>query len=215
MRNGLATALLMGACAAAGAQAQDAAVTLGARPGYLVDAMREGELKDALTACLAETPRRTLFSIGHRGAPLQFPEHTVEGNRAAARMGAGILECDVTFTADQELVCRHAQDDLATTTDILTTDLAEKCTQGFTPATEGAEATAECRASDITIAEFKTLRAKMDAADPAAATPEEYQGGVAPFRTTLYETPSAGTLMDPRRVASPSSATSAPSSRPS
>ena len=24
-------------------------------------------------------------------------------------MGAGILECDVTFTKDLELVCRHAQ----------------------------------------------------------------------------------------------------------
>ena len=194
MKNGL-VALLLGTCAAASVQAQDAAITLGARPGYLVDAMREGELKDALAACLAEEPRRTLFSIGHRGAPLQFPEHTVEGNRAAARMGAGILECDVAFTADRELVCRHAQDDLHTTTDILLTDLAEKCTQGFTPATADAEASAECRTSDITLAEFRTLRAKMDAADPAAATPEEYQGGVAPFRTTLYETPAAGTLM--------------------
>ncbi|CRK76093.1 hypothetical protein NIG5292_02150 [Nereida ignava] len=29
------------------------------------------------------------FSIGHRGAPMQFPEHTVESNRAAALMGGG------------------------------------------------------------------------------------------------------------------------------
>ncbi len=183
----LVAALFLGPCAAAGVQAQDAAaITLGPRPGYLVDAMREGELKDALAACLAQEPRRTLFSIGHRGAPLQFPEHTVESNRAAAAMGAGILECDVTFTADKELVCRHAQDDLATTTDILTTDLASKCTQGFAPATEGAEASAECRTSDITLAEFETLRGKMDASDPTATTPEEYQGGTADFRTDLY-----------------------------
>ena len=196
MKTKLATALLMGACAATGAQAQDAAVTLGARPGYLVDAMREGELKDALAACLGQAPKRTQFSIGHRGAPLQFPEHTVEGNRAAARMGAGILECDVTFTADNELVCRHAQDDLHTTTDILLTDLASKCAQGFTPAMGEEPASAECRTSDITLAEFRTLRAKMDAADDTAQTVEEYVGGgVAPFRTTLYETPSAGTLM--------------------
>ena len=197
------TLLLGAACAAAAgaalAQSDEAAggpITLGPRPLYLVDALREGELKDALAACEGQDVRRTDFSIGHRGAPLQFPEHTVEGNRAAARMGAGILECDVTFTADLELVCRHAQDDLHTTTDILTTDLAEKCTQGFTPATADAEATAECRTSDITIAEFKTLRARMDAADPAATMPEEFLGGVAPFRTTLYETPSAATLMD-------------------
>ena len=196
MKTTFATALLMGACAGTGLQAQDGgALTLGARPGYLVDAMREGELKDALTACLGQAPKRTQFSIGHRGAPLQFPEHTVEGNRAAARMGAGILECDVTFTADKELVCRHAQDDLATTTNILVTDLAEKCTQGFAPATADAEATAECRTSDVTLAEFETLKAKMDASDPAATTAEAFQDGVAPFRTTLYETPSAETLM--------------------
>jgi glycerophosphoryl diester phosphodiesterase len=38
-------------------------------------------------------------------------------------MGAGILECDVTFTRDRELVCRHAQCDLHTTTNILDTPL--------------------------------------------------------------------------------------------
>ena len=168
-------------------------VELGPRPLYLVDAMREGELKDTLMACMGQEPRRTLFSIGHRGAPLQFPEHTVEGNRAAARMGAGILECDVAFTADLELVCRHAQDDLHTTTDILLTDLAEKCTQPFTAATPEGGATAECRTSDITLAEFRTLKGKMDAADDSAETPEEYQGGVADWRTTLYATD--GTLM--------------------
>ena len=35
-------------------------------------------------------------------------------------MGAGIIECDVTFTKDRELVCRHSQCDLHTTTNILT-----------------------------------------------------------------------------------------------
>ena len=44
-------------------------------------------------------------------------------------MGAGIVECDVTFTKDKELVCRHAQNDLHTTTNILATPLAAKCTQ--------------------------------------------------------------------------------------
>jgi len=59
-----------------------------------------GSLKPALKALD--------FSIGHRGAALQFPEHTRESYVAAARMGAGILECDVTFTKDRELVCRHS-----------------------------------------------------------------------------------------------------------
>jgi glycerophosphoryl diester phosphodiesterase len=49
-------------------------------------------------------------------------------------MGAGILECDVTFTKDKELVCRHSQCDLHTTTNILATPLAAKCSQQFAPA---------------------------------------------------------------------------------
>ena len=49
------------------------------------------------------------WSIGHRGSCLQFPEHTIDSYQAAIRMGAGIVECDVTFTKDLELVCRHAQ----------------------------------------------------------------------------------------------------------
>ena len=46
----------------------------------------------------------------------------------------GIQECDVTFTKDGQLVCRHDQCDLHTKTDILATPLAAKCTQGFVPA---------------------------------------------------------------------------------
>ena len=72
-----------------------------------------------------------MFSIGHRGAPLQFPKHTVESNVAAASMGAGTLECDVTFTEDLELVCHHAQNDLHTTTNILISPLADTCVQPF------------------------------------------------------------------------------------
>jgi glycerophosphoryl diester phosphodiesterase len=34
-------------------------------------------------------------------------------------MGAGVLECDVTFTKDRQLVCRHDQCDLHASTDIL------------------------------------------------------------------------------------------------
>ncbi len=162
-------------------------IDVGARPQYLVELLEEGPLKDELAACLGQPMSRTAFSIGHRGAPLQFPEHTVEGNRAAARMGAGILECDVTFTADKELVCRHAQDDLATTTNILTTDLASKCTSGFTPAEGDTEAGAECRTSDLTLDEFMTLDAKMDSSDPTARTAEAFQGGVPSWRTTAYE----------------------------
>ncbi len=164
----------------------DEPLTYGVRPFYLIDKLDDGALKEKLLACTGQTPARTAFSIGHRGAPLQFPEHTVQSNLAAARSGAGILECDVAFTADKELVCRHAQNDLHTTTNMLVSDLAEKCTTPFTPAEGDTPASAECRTSDLTLAEFETLTPKMDAADKTAATAEAYQGGVAPWRTTLY-----------------------------
>lgn len=162
------------------------AVQVGPRPYYLIDRMEDGELKDRLAAC-GEGPFQTsLWSIGHRGAPLQFPEHTEEAYRAGARMGAGILECDVAFTADRELVCRHAQDDLATTTNILATDLAEKCTEGFTSAEGETPAGADCRTSDLTLEEFKTLEGKMDAGDDTATDVETFMDATASWRTDLY-----------------------------
>ena len=115
------------------AMAQDAEVQLGPRPHYLVERLDEGPLKDKLRSCAAGPFRRTDFSIGHRGAPLQFPEHTRESYEAAVLMGAGVVECDVTFTKDRQLVCRHAQCDLHTTTNILAVpELAAKCSEPFT-----------------------------------------------------------------------------------
>lgn len=174
-------------------------VQVGPRPYFLVDDMDPGPLKTALQQCSEKPLRKSEFSIGHRGAALQFPEHTKESYEAAARMGAGILECDVTFTQDKQLVCRHAQNDLHTTTNILETPLAQKCTKEFTPATFNPDgslktaASAECRTSDITLAEFKTLKGKMDAFNPRATTVSEFLDGTANFRTDLYA--SRGTLM--------------------
>jgi glycerophosphoryl diester phosphodiesterase len=167
-------------------------VSVGPRPLFLVDAMAPSPLKDELLACAATPSAKSDFSIGHRGAPLMFPEHTVESNRAAARMGAGILECDVTFTKDKELVCRHAQNDLHTSTDILATPLAATCVTPFTPAAGETKAAVECRTSEITLAEFRTLKGKMDAGDATATTPEAYMNATAGWRTDLY---SPGTLM--------------------
>ncbi|MBO6756011.1 MAG: glycerophosphodiester phosphodiesterase [Roseibium sp.] len=186
-------ALALGASVLAPALAAADGIELGPRPFYLIDQMDDGPLKTELQACIGEPVKKTDFSIGHRGAPLQFPEHTVESYRAAAVMGAGIIECDVTFTADKELVCRHAQNDLHTTTDILVSDLAPKCTQGFIPADGDRKAAAECRTSDLTLAEFMSLEGKMDAANRQATTIEEYVDGTAAWRTDLYAT--TGTLL--------------------
>ncbi|WP_133716526.1 glycerophosphodiester phosphodiesterase family protein [Methylocaldum gracile] len=196
------TAVFPGLLVTASASDNSQSVQLGPRPFFLVNDMEDGELKNELRRCAKGPFKKTDFSIGHRGAALQFPEHTKESYEAAARMGAGILECDVTFTKDKELVCRHAQNDLHTTTNILAIpELAAKCTKPFTPATFDASgnlltrATAECRTSDITLAEFKTLRGKMDASNPRARTVEEYLGGTANFRTDLYAGPTSGTLL--------------------
>lgn len=198
----LVAASLMACSLSALAQSPQAItnIQLGPRPFFLVAEMADSPLKARLQSCANGPFRKTDFSIGHRGAAMMFPEHTKESYEAAARMGAGIVECDVTFTKDKELVCRHAQNDLHTTTNILATPLAAKCTQPFTPfdAEKNTPATAECRASDITLAEFKTLRGKMDAFNPKAKTAEEFMGGTANWRTDLYSGPTSGTLMTHR-----------------
>ena len=170
-------------------------VQLGPRPFYLVNDMTDGKLKQDLQKCANGPFKRSDFSIGHRGAALQFPEHSKESYLAAARMGAGIMECDVTFTKDRELVCRHSQCDLHTTTNILATPLAAKCSVPFTPAdpASGTPATARCCTSDITLAEFKTLKAKMDAANPNATTIADYMNATPSFHTDIYS--GNGTLM--------------------
>ena len=184
-----------------GHRRSESSVQLGPRPFFLVNEMEDGRLKRQLQKCTAGPFRKSDFSIGHRGAALQFPEHTRESYEAGARMGAGILECDVTFTKDKQLVCRHAQNDLHTTTNILVTPLASKCIKPFTPAVLGPNgqvvtpASAECRTSELTLAEFKTLTGKMDAFNPAAQTPAEYLGGTPDFRTTLPAGPTSGHLL--------------------
>ncbi|MCP4316815.1 MAG: glycerophosphodiester phosphodiesterase [Hyphomicrobiales bacterium] len=173
----------------AAAQTSEAPAHLGPRPFYLLDRLDDGALKEAMIKCESGPFFKTDFSIAHRGAPLQFPEHTEQSYRAAARMGAGIIECDVTFTKDRELVCRHSQCDLHTTTNILTKpDIAANCSTPFTPAdpAAGKQAEAKCCTSDITLSQFRQLSGKMESANKNATTPEEYLGGNPGWRTDLY-----------------------------
>jgi glycerophosphoryl diester phosphodiesterase len=164
-------------------------IQLGARPFFLVEGMDQSRLKSKLQRCENGPFHRSSFSISHRGAPLQFPEHTKEGYEAGARQGAGIVECDVTFTKDGELVCRHAECDLHTTTNIVATELNNKCSVPWS----GPGSAPKCCTSDLTLQEFKSLHGKMDASNPAATTAEGFLGGTADFRTNLYN--SRGTLL--------------------
>jgi glycerophosphoryl diester phosphodiesterase len=189
-----ALALVVGPCpnlSPAEEPARASEVDLGRRPLALVQQMNGGSLKAALEGCPVADASPTDLSIGHRGAPLLYPEHTRESYEAAARMGAGILECDVTFTRDLELVCRHSQCDLHTTTDILLTPLASRCTAPFAPARFGEDgrvetpASARCCTSDLTLEEFKSLKGRRDVANPGARTVEEY----------LIPTPGSGPVL--------------------
>ncbi len=168
---------------------RNADVQLGPRPFYLIDGMDNGPLKDKLQSCRRGPFYRTDFSIGHRGAALQFPEHTRESYEGGARQGAGIIECDTTFTSDGGLVCRHSECDLHTTTNIVNTPLNAMCTTPWS----GQGSTPKCCTSDITLKQFKTLTGKMEASNPTAATAEGYLGGTASWRTDLYT--GRGTLM--------------------
>ena len=168
---------------------RDGSIQLGERPFFLVHGMDPGPLKSRLLKCENGPFRRTDFSIAHRGAPLQMPEHTKEAYEAGARMGAGIVECDVTFTKDGQLVCRHDECDLHTTTNIVNTELNASCSVPWS----GAGSSPKCCTSDITLSQFKTLKGKMDASNPAATTAAGFLGGTAAFRTDLYN--SRGTLL--------------------
>lgn len=90
-------------------------------------------------------------------------------------------------------MCRHAQCDLHTSTNVLLSPLAAKCATPFSPATDSTPATASCCTSDLTLAEFRTLTGKMDGADTNATTVEAYTAGTPASRTDLYA--STGTLL--------------------
>lgn len=175
----------------AGARSAPLNVQVGVRPFYLVDGLQASPLKTRLQQCAAGPFYRSKFSVSHRGAPLEFPEHSLESYTAANRMGAGVIECDVTFTKDGELVCRHSECDLHTTTNIVNTPLNAACT---VPWTAGGPAP-KCCTSDITLSEFKGLKAKMDASNSKATTAEGYLGGTAAWRTDLYTGRPAGNVV--------------------
>ncbi|KIW01812.1 uncharacterized protein PV09_06667 [Verruconis gallopava] len=173
----------------------DYMVSFDPRPYYIINNMTKGPLRSKLESCENGPFAISSWSIGHRGGgTLQFPEETVESTVAGARMGAGILECDVAFTKDKQLVCRHSLCDLHTTTDILLRpELAAKCTKPFTPANATHSASALCCTSDITLKEFTTLCGKQDGFNASATTPKDYQYGTPKWRTELYDT--CGTVM--------------------
>jgi len=164
------------------------------RPLELAGSLADSPLKHRLLSCQNGPFERTRFSIAHRGAPLGYPEHTREGYIAAASMGAGFIECDVTFTKDLVLVCRHSQCDLHRTTNILQTELAGQCTTGFRGATTTEPAQARCCTSDITSAQFKSLCGRHDRVNAQATSIDEYLA-VPPPRLARTDSRTCGALV--------------------
>lgn len=165
----------------------------GDRPARIASSLPDGDLKNALLQCDATTMMAQPFSIGHRGAPLGYPEHTRESYLAAAVQGAGAIECDVTFTKDESLVCRHSQCDLHTTTNILDTAIAQRCSIPPDYNNEQPFAAVKCCTSDITLAEFSSLEGRHDSVNRNASTLEEYYATA--MNRTVAGGPDRGSLM--------------------
>jgi len=144
------------------------------RPLSLAMQLEDSALKNKLLNCETSGILTSPLTISHRGAPREVPEHTREGYNLAAKQGAATIECDVTFTKDKELVCRHSQCDLHTTTNILTTPLAQQCQVPPDNTSDTPYANAKCCTSDITLAEFKTLRGKRDGGNKNAKDIDTY-----------------------------------------
>ena len=146
-------------------------------------------LKKTLQQCIHNLKafKPSDFVLGHRGAALQFPEHTDRSHDAASRMGAGLIECDINLTKDKKLVCRHLRCDLHTTTDVLLIPhLAKKCSVPFKPYIPGRFASAKCCTSDFTLNEIQNeMCGRMSSWNSRAKTPIQTMH-TQTYRTDLY-----------------------------
>ncbi|HEV2558614.1 MAG TPA: glycerophosphodiester phosphodiesterase [Microvirga sp.] len=102
------------------------------------------------------TGERTLV-VGHRGASGYLPEHTIEAYKLAIEQGADFIEPDLVATKDGVLIARH-EPMLGGTTNV--GEKPEFASRKTTRKVDGVDTT-DWFASDFTLAEIKTLRAKQ------------------------------------------------------
>ena len=105
-----------------------------------------------LASVTAEPPRPLI--IAHRGASGHRPEHTLEGYRLGAEMGADFIEPDLVSTKDGVLIARH-ENEIGGTTDAEAKFPARRTTR-----TIDGQAVSGWFTEDFTLAEIKALRAK-------------------------------------------------------
>ena len=118
-----------------------------------------------LCAC-AGTGSPPPLIIGHRGASGYRPEHTLEGYRLAAQMGADFIEPDLVSTKDGVLIARH-ENEIGGTTDV-----ADRFPDRKTTRVVDGQTILGWFTEDFTLAEIKTLRAK----ERLATRSHEYDG---------------------------------------
>jgi glycerophosphoryl diester phosphodiesterase len=106
--------------------------------------------------------------IGHRGASGYLPEHTLQAYRLAIKQGADYIEPDLVMTKDGVLIARH-EPNITGTTNVA--DHQEFADRRTTKTVDGIDETGWF-ASDFTLAEIKTLRAKQTRAE----RPTEFDG---------------------------------------
>jgi glycerophosphoryl diester phosphodiesterase len=185
-------------------------VDFGPRPWYLADRLLDRSTGTESPSLASSDPQRTnklkelqnklswdscpgshernLESMALGGAAMQFPRNSKVAFVAAARMGAGKLGCEVTFSKDGHLVCREQQCDLHYTTDILLnpdhSSLKDKCNITF-----AAGGGAKCCTTDFDLDELKTLCATMNMATETSATNvgEYLKLSESGWRTTIYQ----------------------------
>ena len=95
--------------------------------------------------------------IAHRGAQSILPEHTLEGYLKAIELNADFIEPDLVLTKDGVLIARH-EPMLSGTTNV--SELPEFANYKTTKNVDGKMVT-DWFASDFTLAEIKTLKAKQ------------------------------------------------------
>lgn len=95
--------------------------------------------------------------VGHRGTAGYLPDHTLEGYTLAIELGADFIEPDLVSTKDGYLIARHEPNIIATT------DVASRPEFAARKRTRLVDGAAETGffASDFTLAEIKTLRARQ------------------------------------------------------
>jgi glycerophosphoryl diester phosphodiesterase len=106
--------------------------------------------------------------IGHRGASGYLPEHTLQAYGLAIKQGADYIEPDLVMTKDGVLIARH-EPNITGTTNVA--DHPEFADRRTTKTVDGIDETGWF-ASDFTLAEIKTLRAKQT----RAGRPTEFDG---------------------------------------